>query len=100
MQSVPYLNQIPSSVAAVSDYESLARARLDDNAWAYLHSGAADEITFRANRQAFDKQALYNRVQPMCGEVIRAWNCLGKRSLTRFFSHPWRIRGYFIPKVN
>lgn len=62
MQSEPYLNQIPTSVAAVSDYEALAQMRLDDNAWAYLHSGAADEITFKRNRQVFDKAEFYNRV--------------------------------------
>lgn len=58
----PYLTQIPPELAAVGDYEAFARARLDDNAWAYLHSGAADEITFRANRRAFDECTLRNRV--------------------------------------
>ncbi|MBJ6609864.1 MAG: alpha-hydroxy-acid oxidizing protein [Candidatus Thiothrix moscowensis] len=58
----PYLSQIPNTIAAVSDYKAFARERLDDNAWAYLHSGAADEITFRNNRLAFDQCALLNRV--------------------------------------
>lgn len=62
MPPEPLLNQIPPAIAAVSDYEPFARARLDDNAWAYLHSGAADEITFHANRQAFEQQHLHNRV--------------------------------------
>lgn len=62
MSSVAYLNNIPPAIAAVSDYVAYARERLDDNAWAYLHSGAADEVTFRANRQAFDQCSLRSRV--------------------------------------
>jgi 4-hydroxymandelate oxidase len=60
-QPEPYLTTIPPVIAALTDYEPYARARLDDNAWAYLHSGAADEITFRANREAFDRQCLQGR---------------------------------------
>ena len=61
MPLAPYLNQIPPEITAVSDYVSFARARLNDNAWAYLHSGAADEITFRNNRLAFDDCGLLSR---------------------------------------
>ncbi|HEY4245319.1 MAG TPA: alpha-hydroxy acid oxidase [Lacunisphaera sp.] len=56
------LTTIPPEIVAVSDYEALARARLDDNAWAYLSGGAADEITLRANRDAFDRLSLVTRV--------------------------------------
>lgn len=61
MSQQAYLTQIPPEIAAVSDYEVFARARLDDNAWAYVHSGAADEITFNNNRLAFDMCSLRNR---------------------------------------
>lgn len=33
------------------------RQHLDDNAWAYFSGGAADEITLRANRSAWDAPA-------------------------------------------
>lgn len=46
----------------MTDYEAPARARLDDNAWAYLYGGTADEITLRANREAFDRLNLNTRV--------------------------------------
>ncbi len=36
------------------DYETLAQTRLSRRAWNYISDGAADEITLRANRQAFD----------------------------------------------
>lgn len=58
----PLLEKIPPELVAVTDYEALARARLDDNAWAYLSGGTADEITLRANRDAFDRLKLNTRV--------------------------------------
>ncbi len=46
----------------VADYERLARGRLDEGALAYLTGGAADEITQRWNREAFDRIAIIPRV--------------------------------------
>jgi 4-hydroxymandelate oxidase len=46
----------------LSDYERLAEARLSANAWAYFSGGAADEITLRWNREAFDSLAIVPRV--------------------------------------
>jgi 4-hydroxymandelate oxidase len=58
----PRLNAIPREIVAACDYESFARSRLDDNAWAYLAGGAADELTLRENQEAFRKWRLNNRV--------------------------------------
>lgn len=58
----PLLATIPPEIVAVADYEAWARARLDDNVWAYLFGGTADEITLRANRDAFDRLHLTPRV--------------------------------------
>jgi 4-hydroxymandelate oxidase len=58
----PLLNSIPREIAAVGDYETYARARLNDNAWEYLSAGAADEITLRDNRAAFDRIRMRSRV--------------------------------------
>lgn len=58
----PLLATIPPEIVAVADYEAWARARLDDNVWAYLFGGTADEITLRANRDAFDRLHLTTRV--------------------------------------
>ncbi len=46
----------------LADYERLAAGRLDANAWAYFSGGAADEITARWNREAFDRLAIMPRV--------------------------------------
>lgn len=63
---LPPLDRIPADVASLADYEPLARARLDDNAWAYLTGGAADGLTMRWNRDAFDVWRLCPRVLAPC----------------------------------
>ncbi len=51
---------------ALADFDALARERLGENAWAYVSGGAADEITLRDNRQAWDGLRLLPRVlQPL-----------------------------------
>jgi len=46
----------------LADYERLAHQCLDPNALAFFAGGAADEITVRWNREAFDSLALRPRV--------------------------------------
>ncbi|MDR2688831.1 MAG: alpha-hydroxy-acid oxidizing protein [Azoarcus sp.] len=79
----PRLTSIPSAIAAVADYVPYARERLDDNAWAYIASGAADEITFHANRAAFDALALNTRVLADVRGGNTALTLFGQR-----FAHP------------
>jgi 4-hydroxymandelate oxidase len=62
MIAVPAIEPIPAGVVTVEDHERHARGRLDDNAWAYFFGGAADEITLRANRAAWDAMSLSTRV--------------------------------------
>lgn len=58
----PRLEPLPEGVVNLADFEAPAQARLDAQAWAYLHGGAADEITLRANRSAWDSIRLQPRV--------------------------------------
>ena len=51
-----------ASPVNLHDFETLARARLDDNAWAYLAGGAADELTLTDNPQAWQRLHLAPRV--------------------------------------
>lgn len=60
--NVPLLTRIPADIVAVSDHEPYARQRLDGNAWAYLHSGSADELSFAWNQDAFRRIPLNTRV--------------------------------------
>lgn len=59
---LPPLSQIPPDVVALTDYEPLARQHLGESAWAYYSGGAADEVTLRDNRAAFDSLKLVPRV--------------------------------------
>lgn len=59
---LPPLTQIPHDVVALTDYEPLARKHLGESAWAYYSGGAADEVTLRENRTAFDDLKLVPRV--------------------------------------
>ncbi len=56
------LQQIPASVAAVNDYEPLARERMTPYAFAYLSGASADEWTLRENSAVFDRWILRPRV--------------------------------------
>lgn len=46
----------------LADYESLARDLLDDPTWDYFEGGSGDEVTLRANREAFERIRLRPRV--------------------------------------
>ena len=50
------------TTASLADHERLAQQQLNANAWAYFSGGAADEITLRANRSAWDAITLQPRV--------------------------------------
>ncbi|MCF8206915.1 MAG: alpha-hydroxy-acid oxidizing protein [Methylotenera sp.] len=60
--STPRIESLPEGLANLADFEPAAQARVDAQAWAYLNGGAADEITLRANRAAWDAIQLQPRV--------------------------------------
>ncbi len=63
MQRSEAMNAPPSSPPlSLADYELLAAKCLDAGPWAYFSGGAADELTLRWNREAFDRIALLPRV--------------------------------------
>jgi len=60
--STPRVASIPPGVVMLEDHARHAQTVLDANAWAYFSGGAADEITLRANRSAWDDLQLMPRV--------------------------------------
>jgi 4-hydroxymandelate oxidase len=60
--TAPIIESLPEGLANLADFEAPAQARVDAAAWAYLNGGAADEITLRANRAAWDAIRLQPRV--------------------------------------
>jgi len=60
--TAPRIESLPDGLANLADFEAPAQTRVDANAWAYLNGGAADELTLRANRAAWDAIKLQPRV--------------------------------------
>lgn len=59
---MPSGSSIPHHVVSLTDYEPLARERVERSAWAYIAGGAGEEVTLRENREAFDRIKLLPRV--------------------------------------
>lgn len=59
---LPPLTAIPPEIVSLEDYEAVARERLSPEVWAYLSGGAADEVTVRENRAAFDRRTILPRL--------------------------------------
>jgi 4-hydroxymandelate oxidase len=59
------------------DYESLARELLDAPTWDYFAGGSGDEITLRANREAFHRLRLRPRVLADDEPITTATSVLG-----------------------
>lgn len=63
----------------LTEFESLARARLDQGAFDYIAGGAEDEITLRENRAAFERIQLRPRVLVDVSTVETTTSVLGQR---------------------
>lgn len=83
MPPIPARHKVSPEIFNLADHEAHARQHLDDNAWAYFSGGAADEITLRANRSAWEALPLWPRVlRPLVGGHTRV-SLLG-----RTLAHP------------
>src|SRR5262245_46422668 len=71
--------QIPADVVALSDFERLAHQRIEHTAWEYIESGAADEITLRWNREAFERIKLNPHVLHDVGHLDTSVVVLGQK---------------------
>ena len=66
-------------LVSLDDYEEAARARLDARTWAFIASGAADELTLRWNREAFERVVLAPRAFEDMSHLDTAVTVLGHR---------------------
>ena len=67
----------------VSDYEPLARSRMDPRAWDYYAGGSGDELTLADNRHAWDRLRLRPRVLVDVSKVDLTTSAFGSE-----VSHP------------
>ena len=92
MIPVPQLSVVPAGVVTLADHERHAQSVLDNNAWAYFSGGAADELTLRANRNAWDTLQLQPRVlRPLVGGHTRS------RLLGHTLQHPMLLAPFGLP---
>ncbi|PZO11303.1 MAG: alpha-hydroxy-acid oxidizing enzyme [Burkholderiales bacterium] len=77
---------LPDGVVSLADHERHARLMLGDAVWACFNGGAADEITLRANTQAWQNIELLPRVlRSLAGGHTRV-NLLGRE-----LAHPMLV---------
>lgn len=92
------LTRIPSTVAAVCDYEPLARERLDAGTWAYLAGASGDEQTAQRNRAAFDALLLRQRVLRDLAGGDAGVTLFGRRLATPILLAPLAYQRLFHPE--
>ncbi len=61
----------------ISDYEILAQTRLEKSVWDYYYGGSNDEVTLRANREAFEHIRLRPRFLVDVGKIDTRTTVLG-----------------------
>jgi 4-hydroxymandelate oxidase len=79
----------------VLEFEPLARQRLPRAAWDYLAQGAADEITLRRNREAFEALRLRPRVLTDVSSVDTRLELFGQRLEFPILLAPVAAQGRF-----
>lgn len=72
----------------LSQLESLASKRVLDHVWAYIQTGAGDERTLRANREAFLRYSLRPRALVDVSELDLRTSFLGAPTSAPFFVSP------------
>jgi len=74
---------LPADTASLFDYERHFHARVDPAIHAYIAGAAADGITQRGNRSAFDRVQLMPRVLADMSSATARTMLLEKRSIIR-----------------
>lgn len=76
------------SIICVNDFEKVAEATMTPMAWAYVSSGADDEISVRMNSSAYQKIMLRARVLRSVGTVDCSTEILGCHSTLPIYTSP------------
>jgi len=87
----------------LAEFEEVARAKLRREAYDYYAGGANDEVTLRANREAYGKLSLYHRVLRDVAARDTSVEVLGERisfpvMVRRRRSSAWRVTRASAPR--
>ncbi|KAK4541321.1 hypothetical protein LTR36_008079 [Oleoguttula mirabilis] len=77
-----------SSMVSVNDFEGVAEKTMTPAAWAYVSSGADDEISTRENGRIYQKVFLRGRVLRKVGSVDCSTEILGCKSALPIYTSP------------
>ncbi len=83
----------PPPFATISELEGVAARRTAPGVWEYVTTGAGDETTLRANREAFDRWALVPRALRNIRSVNLSTDLLGATVAAPFFAAPTARHG-------
>jgi isopentenyl diphosphate isomerase/L-lactate dehydrogenase-like FMN-dependent dehydrogenase len=81
----------------VADYERLAEERVPPEVWCYYAGGAGDEVTLRANREAFGRWRFRPRVLVDVAEVTTEIEVLGTRVSMPILVAPTALHSLLTP---
>ncbi|HET7573451.1 MAG TPA: alpha-hydroxy acid oxidase [Gaiellaceae bacterium] len=81
----------------VADYERLAEGRVPEDVWCYFAGGAGDEVTLRANREAFARWQFRPRVLVDVAGVSTETEVLGTRLALPVLAAPTAMHGLLDP---
>lgn len=76
------------AMVSLADFESMASQCMTPAAWAYVVSGADDEITCRENAKAYNRVFLRPRVLRDVQEIDCSTTILGQKSSLPFYTSP------------
>jgi isopentenyl diphosphate isomerase/L-lactate dehydrogenase-like FMN-dependent dehydrogenase len=93
MHSFAYRVRASRAPLSVADYRRRARQALPAMVWSYLEGGAEDEVTLGANRLAFSRWRLRQRVLTGTAEVDLATTVAGTRVAAPILLAPTGLTG-------
>jgi 4-hydroxymandelate oxidase len=98
-QAIPLDHAIPPGVVTLEDFEALARQRLSARAFESVRGGAADEISMRWNREAFNRMALRPRVMVDVSRLDTRLTLFGQSLACPILLAPAGVHGLLHPQA-
>lgn len=77
-----------STMVSVNDFEAVAEKTMTPAAWAYVSSGADDEMSVRENARIYQKVFLRGRILRKVGTVDCSTEILGQKSALPIYTSP------------
>jgi 4-hydroxymandelate oxidase len=77
------MSEVGPELVCLSDFEPVAQQKMSHMAWEYINAGAADELTVRWNKEAYQRIRLKPHVLVDVSKLDPRIRRLGKSTLSR-----------------